>query len=351
MVSVGDWGASAGTESLWDGALAGDAGSGAGSEGLCASPCTPGSAGQPRGPEDEEDDADGGALGPGPAAGEDGRPEGPAVPDFHACLTSTFTPTLEDIDEFLQDKMQLMGEGLLYTANEISGAEGPATPSPDDQPMVTPPLSAPPTSPSVCCDPAPTSAPLVMGSPLVLQIQPLPLPPSTVVAQLVVGIQTGHSLALLSPQQGPAAALLPPGAPNQKYVKIAPLPITVRSVGVSGGNPARAAPPRPPRHAADVLRVHKCSHPGCEKMYTKSSHLKAHFRRHTGEKPYLCSWPDCGWRFSRSDELSRHRRSHSGVKPYGCTVCEKKFARSDHLSKHAKVHRSPRAGRLLRANF
>ncbi|XP_029461665.1 transcription factor Sp3 isoform X2 [Rhinatrema bivittatum] len=87
-------------------------------------------------------------------------------------------------------------------------------------------------------------------------------------------------------------------------------------------------------------KQHVCHIPGCGKVYGKTSHLRAHLRWHSGERPFVCNWMFCGKRFTRSDELQRHRRTHTGEKKFVCPECSKRFMRSDHLAKHIKTHQN-----------
>lgn len=222
------------------------------------------------------------------------------LPDFCMDQSRDFIPTLEEIEEFLNEKTALIKDelnekqsvgGQLEIKSEInmgSSGEQSVASSVDEG------LSDSTQNEVV----GGSSISRTMGNiPVVLQIEPVQVNEGSSstqspvggirVVQLVIKMQ-GQSLTILPP-----ATQSPKPGRDKKYVQIAPLPVAM-SPGVLGVT--RGMEVKVPKASPAIIRIHKCTHPGCTKIYTKSSHLKAHFRCHTGEKPYTCTWPDCGWR-------------------------------------------------------
>ncbi|GAA6214720.1 Krueppel-like factor 5 isoform X1 [Lates japonicus] len=174
------------------------------------------------------------------------------------------------------------------------------------------------------------------GKELLHNLSPPPSYEASIASKLT--FQTDN---LIDPgQTSSVAPIQSPGAGPVQRSSLTPVQ-TTPGVGPLSPVLAQSAPVKYNRRNNPDLerrRIHHCDVPGCKKVYTKSSHLKAHLRTHTGEKPYQCSWEGCEWRFARSDELTRHFRKHTGAKPFQCAVCNRCFSRSDHLALHMKRH-------------
>ncbi|XP_025994826.1 zinc finger protein 236 isoform X2 [Solenopsis invicta] len=87
-----------------------------------------------------------------------------------------------------------------------------------------------------------------------------------------------------------------------------------------------------------VARPHKCL--VCHAAFRKVSHLKQHYRRHTGERPYKCS--KCDRRFTSNSVLKSHLHTHDDARPYSCSLCDTKFSTQSSMKRHMVTHSNKR---------
>lgn len=84
----------------------------------------------------------------------------------------------------------------------------------------------------------------------------------------------------------------------------------------------------------DAGRPHKCW--VCHSAFRKISHLKQHYRRHTGERPFTCS--KCDRKFASNSVLKSHLHTHEDSRPYSCPICNTKFSTRSSMKRHSVTH-------------
>nr|XP_045582641.1 broad-complex core protein isoforms 1/2/3/4/5-like isoform X28 [Procambarus clarkii] len=107
--------------------------------------------------------------------------------------------------------------------------------------------------------------------------------------------------------------------------------VLLQTVGQRIGERDASRTSQPPA-APKILQCSQCSY-----TTTNTSHLKTHYYRHTGEKPFSC--PYCSYSCNQKTNLRAHIRRHTGEKPYVCNFCAYRTGQKSNLNSHLHTHR------------
>ncbi|KAA0200378.1 hypothetical protein HAZT_HAZT010142 [Hyalella azteca] len=75
----------------------------------------------------------------------------------------------------------------------------------------------------------------------------------------------------------------------------------------------------------------------CFRQFDRKSRLMAHYKTHTGERPYHC--PYCSKSFASKGNCNTHIRVHTRERPYMCQHCGKQFSQHGQMeTKDLVIH-------------
>jgi len=172
---------------------------------------------------------------------------------------SPFAPTLDDIEEFLVEREVVYPKAPLSLLSQ------------EEKLRADKALQVSVDAPSSCPNQQPHHG-VVASSLATTQSHPCQTLPT--ILSPVAADPAGPGLALSLPTLSPGSTWL-----------LVPLSVPIQS-------PSRAS--AGPKHRE---RSQRCPVPGCGKAYGRASHLQAHLRCHTGERPFACGWQGCQRRY------------------------------------------------------